>query len=51
MAKRLLVKLIVVVVLATGTLFATASAASADACFYIWTMRPKPTPICLWWDR
>ncbi|MGH2760304.1 MAG: hypothetical protein ACRDKJ_12175 [Actinomycetota bacterium] len=48
-AKRLLVKLVAVAVMVTGVLVGTPTAASADVCIYIWTMSPKPIPICLWW--
>ncbi len=47
MAKRILVKLMIVVVMSAGMVLGTSAGADADICIDIWTMRPKPTRICI----
>jgi hypothetical protein len=48
MRRRLLAKLVIVAVMAASTIVGTASGASADVCFDIWTMARKPWRVCVW---
>jgi hypothetical protein len=47
MLKKILIKLMIVVFMASGVVVGTGSAANADLCLDVWTMRSKPTRICL----